>query len=158
MHQFRLRAVLRAVCYVLLYPAMACPYFYPTARFETSPWSVPPRLPLGDGFSGECRAPDARVQPGEAQMREVCNVGYGRHGCEQFPASAPADAIRFHVVKDAGKLIQIQFVFEKECWPGECGNLDYRVESGFAPCKVDEMILRQAGAFVESYLRRRNEA
>ena len=56
------------------------------------------------------------------RMREVCNLGYGRHGCEQFPAASAADAIRFHVVKDSGELIQIQYVFEKECWPREHGD------------------------------------
>ena len=99
---------------MLLYRAMACPYFFPVARFETSPWSVPPRLPLGDAFSGECRALSA-IQPDETRMREVCNLGYGRHGCEQFPERSAADAVRFHVSQDSGELIKIQYVFEKDC-------------------------------------------
>jgi hypothetical protein len=126
---------------------MACPYFYPEARFETSPWSVPPRLPLGDAFSGACRAPGSTLQPDEQRMREVCNLGYGRHGCEQFPASSAADAIRFHVVKDSGELIQIQYVFEKECWPREHGD---------AASLTDEISRRQAHVFLENYLRRRS--
>jgi hypothetical protein len=126
---------------------MACPYFFPVARFETSPWSVPPRLPLGDAFSGECRASESAVQPDETRMREVCNLGFGRHGCEHFPQGSTADAIRFHVAQDLGELIHIQYVFEKDCWPGEHGD---------ASSLANEIVRRQADVFLESYLRRRS--
>jgi hypothetical protein len=126
---------------------MACPYFFPVARFETSPWSIPPRLPLGDAFSGECRALSA-IQPDETRMREVCNLGYGRHGCDQFPERSAADAVRFHVSQDSGELINIQYVFEKDCWPGEHGD---------AADLTNGIVRRQAQVFLESYLRRRNE-
>jgi hypothetical protein len=128
---------------------MACPYFFPVARFETSPWSVPPRLPLGDAFSGLCRAPGSIIQPDETQMRAVCNLGYGQHACEQFPKTSSADCVRFHVASDHGELIDIQYVFEKDCWP---------VEHGDASALTDETLRRQAGVFVESYLKRRSEA
>jgi hypothetical protein len=131
---------------------MACPYFYPVARFETSPWSVPPRLPLGDAFSGECRAPGNSAQPDEMRIREICNLGYGRDRCEQFPAASVADAIRFHiaedVAEDAGELIKIQYVFEKDCWPGE---------HGIVHTSACATLQRQAEAYLESYLRRRSE-
>jgi len=128
---------------------MACPYFFPVARFESSPWSVPPRAPLGDAFSGECRAPENSAQPDETRTREICNFGYGRGRCEQFPAESAADAVRFHVATDAGALIKIQYVFEKDCWPGKHGIIE--------PLAVNETLRRQADAFLESYLRRRNE-
>jgi hypothetical protein len=144
--------------YVLLYRAMACPYFYPEAPLETNRWSVPPRLPLGDAFSGVCRAPGNSAQPDETRLREVCNPGLGRHGCEQFPPGSPADAIRFHVARDAGELIHIQYVFEKDCWPAERGTFDYQAISGFSPSIADETLRGQAQAYVDSYLRRRNEA
>jgi hypothetical protein len=147
---------------VLLYRAMACPYFYPVARFETSPWSVPPRLPLGDAFSGECRAPGNSAQPDEPRLREICNFGYGRGRCEQFPPASAADAVRFHVAKDAGQLIKIQYVFEKDCWPGEHGVLEYvHTDPEGAPergrMSACTTLQRQADAYLESYLRRRNE-
>jgi hypothetical protein len=82
-------------------------------------------------------------------MREVCNLGLGRHACEQFPPGSAADAIRFHVAKDAGELINIQYVFEKDCWPAEHGD---------AAALTNEILRRQAQAFLESYLRRRSEA
>jgi hypothetical protein len=144
--------------YVLLYRAMACPYFYPVARFETSPWSVPPRLPLGDAFSGECRAPGNSAQPDETRTREICNFGYGRGRCEQFPTSSTADAIRFHVAKDAGELIEIQYIFEKDCWPGEHGVLEYvHTSVNAARMSACATLQRQADAFLESYLKRRSE-
>ncbi len=136
---------------------MACPYFFPVARFETSPWSVLPRLPLGDAFAGECRAPGNSLQPDETRLREVCNVGYGRYACDQFPGASAADAIRFHVAQDAGESIRLQYVFEKDCWPGDHGSLQYSVSREFSPMPLDATLRRQAQAFLESYLRRRNE-
>jgi hypothetical protein len=140
---------------VLLYRAMACPYFYPVARFESSPWAVPPRLPLGDAYAGECRAPGAN-RPDESRMREICNLGYGRNRCEYFPAASAADAVRFHVSQDTGELVRIQYVFEKDCWPGERGFFECRPDAAFPGAK-DQTLRRQAQAFLESYLRRRNE-
>jgi hypothetical protein len=137
---------------------MACPYFFPVARFETNPWSIPPRLPLGDAYAGECRAPGNTIQPDETRMRDVCNLGLGRHGCEQFPQGSAADAIRFHIAKDAGELINIQYVFEKDCWPAERGAFDYSVTRGFSPSLTGETLRRQAQAYLESYLKRRSEA
>jgi hypothetical protein len=129
---------------------MACPYFYPVARFETSPWSVPPRLPLGDAFSGECRAPEKALQPDETHVREICNWGYGRGRCDQFPAQAAADAIRFHITEEKSGLIRIHYVFERDCWPGERGEVDL--------ADASPTLVRQAGAALESHLRRRSEA
>jgi hypothetical protein len=137
---------------------MACPYFYPVARFETSPWSIPPRLPLGDAFAGECRAPGVTIQPDETRARETCNAGLGRHGCEQFPRDAAADAIRFHIAKDSGRLIKIQYVFEKDCWPKESGTFDYSVARGLSGDPPAATLRRQAECFIESYLRRRDGA
>jgi len=137
---------------------MACPYFFPVARFENQPWSVPPRLPLGDAFSGVCHAPGNCVQPDETRMREVCNLGYGRHGCDQFPKTAAADSIRFHVAEDTGERIKLQYVFEKDCWPGDHGCFECSVTQEFSALLGDEILRRQADAFLESYLRRRNGA
>jgi hypothetical protein len=83
------------------------------------------------------------------RLREICNFGYGRGRCEQFPAESAADAIRFHVTADADELIKIQYALEKDCWPGEHGV--------FEPTAASELLRRQADAFLESYLRRRNE-
>ena len=137
---------------------MACPFFYPTTRLENTGWVVPPRLPLGDAFAGECRAGANAIQPDEAHARQICNTGYGRGCCERFPHDAAVDAVRFHVARDTGERILIQYVFEKDCWPIENGQLEFAA----APDEIrgsPETILRgQAAAFLESYLRLRRLA
>ncbi len=137
---------------------MACPFFYPSARLENTGWVVPPRLPLGDAYAGDCRAGADAFQPDEAHARQICNTGYGRGSCHRFPQDASTDAVRFHVAEDSGALIRIQYVFETECWPKKNGWLecsaDARVING-----TDDAILRgQAVAFLQSYLRLRSAA
>ena len=136
---------------------MACPYFFPVARFEFSSWAVPPRLPLGDPYTGECRAAETAFQPEEARVRHICNLGYSRGRCDRFPEASETNAVRFHVAADAGELIRIQYVFEKDCWPQghgvlECAGATGKLSSG----PDDEILRRQATAFVESYLRRKS--
>jgi len=133
---------------------MACPFFYPVDRFDNGPWAVPPRLPLGDPYRGECRASDSAFAPDEQHVRAVCNLGYGRNRCDHFPQSSASDAVRFHIAEDAGELIRIQFIFEKDCWPREHGTIECSAASGAS--SADNAILqKQAGAFLDSYLRRR---
>ena len=142
--------------YVLLYPAMACPFFYPVARWQSDCWVVPPRLPLGDAYTGECRAEANPFQPDDTRMRQTCNVGYGRSCCERFPAASQADAVRFNIAADAGQLIRIQYIFEKDCWPQQHGMLECSVSAEkHLSGTEDELLRSQAAAFVESYLRRR---
>jgi hypothetical protein len=135
---------------------MACPYFFPVARFESSSWVVPPRLPLGDPFMGECRAADIAFQPEETRLREICNLGYGRSRCDRFPDTALTDAVRFHVAGDAGELIRIQYVFERDCWPQGHGVLECSSAGVFSGGPDNAILRKQAAAFVESYLRRKS--
>ena len=90
--------------------------------------------------------------------RAKCATGAGQHWLRAVFPKLPADAIRFHVTQDSGELIHIQYVFEKECWPGEHGSFDYSVSQKLSSALVDETLCRQAQAFLESYLRRRSEA
>jgi len=136
---------------------MACPYFFPVARFESTPWAVPPRLPLGDAYTGECRANGTTFQPDETTVRDICNVGYGDARCDCFPKDAPADAVRFNIASDKGELIRIQYIFEKDCWPKEYGSLEWSATLQFTGLAAGEILQRQVTAFVESYLRRRNQ-
>jgi len=134
---------------------MACPYFYPVARFESSSWLVSPRLPLGDAYAGECRAGASAFQPDETRLRETCNLGYGRSVCDCFPQDATADAVRFHVAKDSGGLIHIRYVFEKDCWPLQHGDLAWAETSRQLSGSENAVLKSQAAAFLESYLKRR---
>jgi len=144
---------------------MACPYFFPTARLENGSWVIPPRVPLGDAYAGECRAMPAGFHPGaagfqpdEPHLRNFCNVGYGRGACVQFPRDAGADAIRFHIREESSALIRIQYVTEKECWPAGSGAIEYSIASREIQGDVDAVVARQAAVFVESYLRRKEQA
>lgn len=130
---------------------MACPYFFPIARFEDRAWAVGPRLPLGDPYLGECRAQSQATAPDESTLRQLCNRGYGRAECQRFPPESDADAVRFHVSLQQGTLLQIQYIFEKSCWPVRHGVVEFR--DGLA-AGSDAVLDRQAAAFAESYLRR----
>jgi hypothetical protein len=135
---------------------VACPYFYPTKRLDSSAWAIPPRLPLGDPYAGECRAMNPVSQPDEDRLRKFCNLGYGSGSCDRFPSDSDSDAARFHVAKDGGQFIQIQYIFEKACWPFRQGSLEYSVNlDRFSHSCSEDILERQAAAFVESYLRRR---
>ena len=130
---------------------MACPYFYPIARFDDLAWAVPPRLPLGDAHTGECRAQVDSITPAEPTMRQFCNRGYGRGQCERFPVQGEADAVRFHVALHRSTTLRIQYVFEKACWPVRHGLIEY---NGTVGPPQDAILERQAAAFAESFLRR----
>ncbi len=133
---------------------MPCPYFYPVARLEEEVWAVPPRVPLGDPYRGECRASVA-FRPEDDVLRGPCNSGYARGKCARFPTDGRADAIRFHVASDSDNVIRLQFVFEKGCWPLEHGDVSYDVvHRAFSAAPGDDIVVRQASAFIESYLRR----
>src|SRR6202142_4440247 len=90
-------------------PAMACPYFFPTKRLAEAAWPKHPRLPLGDPYSGICRADPMHEQmPGVETLRECCNVGHAATRCSHFPKKHQGpDAIRYSVADDAADLIQL---------------------------------------------------
>lgn len=137
---------------------MACPYFCPKARLKEEDAAHAPRLPLGDAYAGECRAQQTAYAPDETRTRGLCNVGYARAGCDRFPQDALSDAVRFHMVEDQGERIRIQYIFERDCWPREHGVLEYSLGAHAVEASGDREILRiQAGAFAESYLRRRDD-
>ena len=121
--------------------AMACPFFLPLARLDNQAWSIPPRLPLGDPFAGECHATPEPATPDDTMLRQYCNRGYGRGHCPRFPEHSEADAVRFHRLEQGG----ILYIFEKDCWP---------VRHGIAGETGDAILERQAAAFAESYARR----
>lgn len=133
---------------------MACPFFDPQRRLDPGPWTHRPRLPLGDACSGFCRLPSgASFTPPEEHQRELCNRGYARGLCEHFPASGAADAVRFSVAEDCGGRLRVVYVFEKNYAPVSHGALEFPLGASAAP--ADDLLLRQARAFVESYLLRR---
>lgn len=140
-------------------PAMACPYFYPTERFAESAWPKHPRLPLGDPYSGFCRAnPMRERRPGQETLRECCNVGRAGRRCSHFPKDSGPDANRFSVASDAAGVIRIFYVAEREHYSLDHGTIDFDTASGqFPDTDTGETLRKQARAYVESYLRRKHE-
>jgi hypothetical protein len=139
---------------------MACPYFYPVERHVGD--LVPPSaiLPLGDAWSGVCRAGAGPPQrPAEAQLRPLCYFGYARGRCDRFPPDdAGPDAVRFTIANDDGASLGIYYVQERDHHPFAYGPLQYSlVGHSFLQQPSDETLARQAEAYTESYLRRKSE-
>lgn len=130
---------------------MACPYFYPLARMDEKQWPNPPRLPLGDPYSGLCHARSNAAVPIDSSVRDLCNQGYARNGCAEFPSGEGPDAVRFCVASDTNQIVRILFVVESNHLPCEHGALEFPSYSNSA----ESILQRQAGAYLESYSRRK---
>lgn len=136
---------------------MACPFFVPSRRLETAGWVRPPRFPLGDPFGGACHAQPAEiVEPSEARQHELCNYGYARDRCDRFPGGSAADAVRFSVTEDTPARLLLVYVVEKDHAPAGHGTLEYVVDDArLEASHISDILARQARAFAESYLSRR---
>ena len=136
---------------------MACPYFYPQARSEKK--AKQPRLPLGDAYSGLCRVDPMRDwRPDEALLRDCCNLGYARGRCPRFPDEPGPDATRFSVTSDQDGALSVFYVSERNHTAHEHGTLEYSVGAGkFLSDCPNQLLHKQAQAYVESYLRRKHQ-
>ncbi len=129
---------------------MSCPYFYPTESRGGSEL-----YPLGDRWAGECRAKaDPPFEAGEAVC---CNLGYARGQCERFPAGDGPDAVRFAITQADGAGVTVAYVQERDHHPFAHGKLTYSFSAGFA-APAEEMLGRQAAAYIASYQRRKGDA
>ncbi len=122
---------------------MACPYFQPVKRLDAGGWDPPPRLPLGDAWSGFCLALAAgSFEPPESVQRELCNCGYARGKCAYFPSESAADAVRFASQALENGAPKTIYILEKDHAPLAFG--EYREsEHGTA-------VVAQARAFLEN--------
>ena len=138
---------------------MACPYFFPTKRLAEAAWPKHPRLPLGDPYSGICRADPMHEQmPGVETLRECCNGGHAATRCSHFPRKHQGpDAIRYSVADDAADLIQVFYVAERAHGSAEHGTIEFETATGLFRNGPSETLERQARAYVESYLRRKSD-
>lgn len=110
-----------------------------------------PRTPLGEMWNGLCCAAGNQAEA----SHEACNSGYARSRCAHFPAESPHDAIRFHVAVENGDLIRLQYIYEREWWPGEHGVVDYsRAQSQVTSETGSDLLRRQAAAFATSWIRK----
>jgi hypothetical protein len=92
---------------------MACPYFYPIVKAESS--RQPARAPLGDVYQGRCDAGGGANT--DACNSDACNFGYARGNCQAFPADSDIDAVRFSRIGE-----QTTFVLERDCFPVRHGD------------------------------------
>jgi hypothetical protein len=137
---------------------VACPYFYPIR--EPMPQLEAMPLPLGDAWRGVCRAAAGQqFEPEPATLVPFCHLGYARGRCAHFPQSdAGADAVRFAVDRESAAEIGLYYVFERDHHPFLHGRLSYSVTRGGFSEGPEDIMLRQAEAYIQSYLRRRDEA
>jgi hypothetical protein len=138
---------------------MACPYFFPLERVPVATGKRMPPMPLGDSWSGVCRAAPAGDRPPDPHtVQQLCNFGYARGKCPHVPVDSP-DAVRFGISHDRDGIVRIYWVVEKDHLPFAHGPLDYsRAEAGFPTAHPDSCVSQQAQAFVSSYLRRKGDS
>ena len=112
-------------------------------------------LPLGESWSGFCRALPDTVHP---VSDACCNMGYARGNCGRFPAGEGPDAVRFTISGHELAGLRLYYVIERDHHPFAHGRLDYSfAAAGLTTPLEPETVARQAHAYVESYLRRKKE-
>ena len=140
---------------------MSCPYFYPVEPLSRDGDPHSALLPLGDLWAGLCRAvPGESSPPEDGTVRSLCHLGYARGACARFPAADPgADAVRFVLSRDEGACLRVSYVLERDHHPFASGHLTYSCTAGgFTEPPPGEIIQRQAGAYVASYLKWKERA
>jgi hypothetical protein len=132
---------------------MSCPYFFPVEMRGGSA-----TLPLGESWSGNCRAMPGDFEPDDAALRQCCNLGYARRVCPRFPAGDGPDAVRFALSSHTGDIVSIYYVVERDHHPFAHGSTACSLSTGqWSGTMIDQTLQRQAQAYLESYLRRKKE-
>ena len=112
-------------------------------------------MPLGAVWTGHCvAARDESWTPDDGRLRPLCNLGYARGGCDRFPTTNAADAVRFTISEDDGAIVRVYYVVEQDHHPQAHGRLEFfRSTNAFASdVSADATLLCQARAYVASYL------
>ena len=137
---------------------VACPYFMPTTKFEAIAWPHRARLPLGDGWLGQCTAPGHEGHaPGPEELAQFCNLGYAR-ACPHLPAERAWDAVRFCIARDKDGVVTVLYVCERDYRPAQHGTLDYdSARACWHAGHSDPRLQKMAECYLECYLLRRNQ-
>jgi hypothetical protein len=97
-------------------------------------------------------------RPEDSVLRESCNLGYAREKCPRFPKGSGPDAIRFSVTGDQDGLLKIFYISEQNHEALEHGTFEYSVVEGkLLTAEVNNLLHKQVQAYVDSYLRRKNQ-
>ena len=137
---------------------MACPFFVPLEIVNDSSWPHPSRLPLGAGWTGNCRASGDEVAASDVHLREFCNLGYAT-ACPHLPQHHDWDAVRFSIAHASRDELALHFICERAHAPIEFGQLIYDLRKGaWREDPADPRVKTLAGRYVESYRMRQNVA
>lgn len=135
---------------------LACPFFVPREILNDGSWPHPSRLPLGAGWTGDCRASGRELPASDSAIRESCNLGYAT-SCPHLPRVRDWDAIRFSVVQGAHDRITICYVCEFAHAPIEQGNLTFNLASDtWSNLPSDPRVLTLATCYLHAYRARQN--
>ena len=137
--------------------ALACPYFVPREIVNDGSWPHPSRLPLGAGWTGNCRASGQELAVSASNVREFCNLGYAI-GCQHLPQNRDWDAVRFSVARTSREQVTICFVCELAHAPIEQGELTFDLAGEvWRNAQADPRVLTLANCYIQAYRARRNE-
>ena len=139
---------------------MSCPCFEPLEPRPCADAARRAMLPLGDAWTGVCRAaPDQPFQPEPALLDPFCNFGYARGHCAHFPAALAPDAARFTILSDDGAALRLYYVLERDHRPYAYGPLSFSVERDQLTTPAEGLFTAaQARAYAIGYLRRKSES
>jgi hypothetical protein len=135
---------------------LACPFFVPLEIVNDGSWPHPSRLPLGAGWTGNCRGSGQERAASAAHIREFCNLGYAS-ACPRLPQRRDWDAVRFSVARVSRQQVAICFVCEFGHAPMEHGELifDLAGEVWLNP-HPDPRVLTLAACFLQAYRARQS--
>ncbi len=136
---------------------MACPFFYPTVRHDAELWPFRRRLPLGDGFQGQCTAPGHEgTVPDDPAVADCCNLGHAK--CPRLPEEREADAVHFSIASDSEGVVCLHWVLVKQHAAASFGRLYFeRASQVWSNPHPSVNVQRMAQCYLESYLTRRGE-
>ncbi|MBS1834920.1 MAG: hypothetical protein JST65_19530 [Acidobacteria bacterium] len=83
---------------------MACPFFEPLEPLVEEGFCPTERVTLGAVYRGRCTR---GTVPADSGFR-ICNRGYARHICPNFPENAEIDAYRFARSSDGLRVVWIE--------------------------------------------------
>ena len=132
---------------------LACPFFVPLEMVNDGSWTHPSRLPLGAGWTGNCRASGRELAASDAHIREFCNLGYATV-CPHLPRRRDWDAVRFSIAHVSREQVTICFTCELDHAPIEHGKLTFDLAGEVwvnAHAHPDPRVLRLATCYLQAY-------
>ena len=130
---------------------MACPFFVPLEIVNDGSWPHPSRLPLGAGWTGNCRASGQELAISETNVRNFCNLGYAT-ACQHLPRNRDWDAVRFSVARASQEQVTICFVCELAHAPIEHGELTFDLAGEVCHnAHADPRVLTLANCYLQAY-------